>query len=312
MKKIKKKVLVLGGSGMLGSMLTFYLSRNPSLDVSATVKSNQNGKSMQKDVHWHSLDLDKCSIPTLEKTLNSYDYVINGIGHTKQRITNMSKSTLPYIFWINSTFPLLLNELASRGSFNFVQIGTDCVFNGELGNYSESSNTDAVDAYGLSKAITEKKLSNALVLRNSIVGPEYKNQYSLLEWFLSQPYEARVLGFTNHFWNGLSTYHFSKIVEGYIESSDQTKGLIHLVPADSVSKFQLLCFFQQLFNRNDLEVQAHEDSDYTNRILRSEFPNQNHKFWVQAGYDEAPTVFEMILESSQIVDSYRSWVRMVK
>ena len=36
---MKQRILVLGGSGMLGSMVTDYLARDPELEVTATVRS---------------------------------------------------------------------------------------------------------------------------------------------------------------------------------------------------------------------------------------------------------------------------------
>ena len=70
--------------------------------------------------------------------------------------------------------------------FKYIQIGTDCVFSGNTGNYVESSFQDAEDVYGKSKIGGEVVHNYKKVVRASIVGPEVGEGKSLLYWFLSQ------------------------------------------------------------------------------------------------------------------------------
>jgi len=53
-------------------------------------------------------------------------------------------------------------------------------------------------------------------LRASIIGPEPKAHVSLLDWFLGQKKDAAVNGFTNHQWNGVTTLHFARLCHGII------------------------------------------------------------------------------------------------
>ena len=46
---------------------------------------------------------------------------------------------------------LITQKIANDIDCKFIQISTDCVFNGSAGNYKESSKTNATDIYGISK-----------------------------------------------------------------------------------------------------------------------------------------------------------------
>ena len=52
-----------------------------------------------------------------------------------------------------------------------------------------------------------------MVIRTSIFGPEVKNFYMLFCWFLRQ---KKVLGFTNFFFNGITTLELAMIIEKII------------------------------------------------------------------------------------------------
>ena len=111
------------------------------------------------------------------------DVVVNAIGITKQVAT--SKDVVQTLT-INSILPQLIGELAAREGFRFITLGTDCVFSGSKGSYSETDVPDALDLYGRSKQFGEVVGPNCLTLRTSIIGRELKSSRSLIEWFLGQ------------------------------------------------------------------------------------------------------------------------------
>lgn len=301
----KKNVLIFGGSGMLGSAISLVLAPNPNLKVAATVRSDKSFQKLSHSVNFVKFDLDNFTIHSLGKLLEPYDYVINCIGYIKQRSGKHSTSLSSEMFSSNSVFPLILDYLSKYFDFKIIQIGTDCVFDGRNSPYFEHSEISSLDDYGVSKAIMEDNLSNSLVLRCSIIGPELRNKLSLLEWFLNQPEGSVLNGFTNHFWNGISTYHFAKIIESCIELDVLGNGLFHIIPADAVSKYRLLCLFREIFHRQDVHINPVEDATSVNRVLQTKFAKENEKFWSQAGYVEPPSIKTIVEECKGFVDSYR-------
>jgi hypothetical protein len=72
----------------------------------------------------------------------------------------------------------------------------------------------------------------------------------------------------------------------------------HLVPADSVSKYELLCLFQRYF-RPDITVRPVEAEKPINRTLATIYPSDMAEMWRLAGYDSAPTIDQMVAEYAE-------------
>ncbi len=73
---------------------------------------------------------------------------------------------------INSYLPHYLDELSAKYGYKFVHVSTDCVFNGEIGDYDEESIPDETSMYGRTKALGEVVNDRSVTLRTSIVGPD--------------------------------------------------------------------------------------------------------------------------------------------
>ena len=202
---------------------------------------------------------------------------------------------------INSLFPIKLTDLSHELNFKVIQIATDCVYSGEKGNYVEGDTKDPVDYYGYSKALGEHSDSNLMTLRCSLIGRELKSKVEFLEWVLSQGIKSEIKGFTDHFWNGLTTLHFAKIVNGIIKREQFKYGTFHLIPKDSVTKFELAKNIANSFERSDIRITQGSSSKAINRVLATNYPQVNSDLWLNAGYNNPLGIIEMIKE-------YALWV----
>lgn len=284
------KIAVLGSSGMLGSALTKFLSN----DGIALCEFNRRGVPNFLGNEVHSLDVtDDSSLDAFLK-FGHFDYVVNAIGLIKQLIKDESNEDRKLAYKINSDFPAFLNEYSQQKSTPVIQIGTDCVYSGEEGFYSESADFDCTDVYGLSKVEGEKRSKSVMTLRSSIVGNELHSSKSLLSWFRNLKQNTEINGYTNHYWNGVTTLDFSRVIRGVIRNNGFEAGTTHLIPADQVSKYQLLKEFQQAFHREDIIINASPHEVAINRTLATIYPYRNSNLWTQAGYNDPPTVHEMV------------------
>jgi dTDP-4-dehydrorhamnose reductase len=285
------RIIVLGVDGMLGHVV-FNHFRNQNLNVVGTSRRNHDSKNIYK---FDILDAND----SLENLLNlDADIIINCIGIIKPKIDVNSFQSFGNTIKVNSVFPHVLSEISMRFSCKVIQIATDCVFDGRTGNYVESSNHNAVDLYGKSKSIGEVVSDRFYNLRTSIIGPEYKTSYSLLEWFRSLPFGAEVSGFSNHNWNGITTLSFAKICQGIIEHSlwNDLSSLQHVVPVNTVTKYQILNEFKIKINRSDITVNDVESNEPIDRTLRTENPDLNNLLWSAAGYSSLPRIDSLINE----------------
>lgn len=290
-----KKVLVLGGSGMLGCALVEELSRQKSLQVSVTFRS-----SRAKDGLF--LDASTTSPGDLGNLLQGQDFVLNAIGITKPYIRDDHAGEIARAVRVNISFPLALAEAAEKTGARVLQIATDCVFQGTSSQpYLETSPHDATDVYGKTKSLGEIPSAAMRHLRGSIIGREQGRKTFLVEWFCSQPKGAVLKGFEDHQWNGLTTRAFARICAGIIRENPQLPPVLHLVPQDRVSKYELLHIFREVFRREDLTVEKARSGKPVNRILASLHPGLNESLWKAAGYPEVPTIRQMVEELSSAV-----------
>src|SRR5262249_31206174 len=151
-----------------------------------------------------------------------------------------------------------LGILAEESGSRVLQICTDSVYTGSKGSYVESDLSDATDVYGRTKSLGEVRLPNVHCLRCSIVGPELEGCAFVLEWLRQQPGLAKVTGYTNHLWNGVTTLHFVKLCIGLMTSECDLPFMQHVIPADVVTQAELLRRLAWEFGRRDITVESVE------------------------------------------------------
>ena len=285
-------VLILGASGMLGSAVlkefsTFEGELIATTRVGTRLVAGSNVRFLKFDAATDNLD-STFSMPI--------DYVINCIGIIKPYINDTDPKQAETAFEINGAFPNRLQSWASRRRAKVIQIATDCVFSGSKGNYLETDEHDALDVYGKSKSLGEASGPSMMHLRVSIIGPEVAKSSSLLEWVRNQPKNAEISGYTDHFWNGITSFHFAKIARGIIESGIFEPGVFHVLPRDSVTKSELVGLIAKYLGRSDIKVQPTATGANINRTLDTSNPAKNKALWLSAGYESPPSIAQMVSE----------------
>lgn len=293
---MKQRVLILGGSGMLGSMVVDYLARDVDLDITATTRSRKiSAMCAEKHTKVRWQEFEASSLAERPDLFQQCEWVINCIGIIKPLIHDDDASEVERALRINALFPHLLASWTMNRA-RVLQIATDCVYSGSKGHYVESAAHDALDVYGKTKSIGEVYAPHVNHLRCSIVGPELKEPRSLMEWFLGQPRGASVNGFVNHNWNGVTTLHFAKLCGGIIKEDIELPHLHHVVPEGHVTKYEMLKHFARCYGRDDVTISQTKATTIIDRTLATENHALNLRLWNAAGYLEAPTVPEMIAE----------------
>jgi len=296
----KTSVLILGGSGMLGSMLVDVFSRNPAFQVTATVRNeDMRRKCMARipGVEWRIMDV-AADPAAVFSCFPAQQWVVNAIGIIKPYARDDRPAEVFNAIRGNAVFPHIMAQSFLPSGTRIIQIATDCVYSGCKGSYLETDKHDALDVYGKTKSLGEVGLPGFSNLRCSIIGPEPRAKVSLLEWFLGQKQGAELSGFVNHRWNGVTTLHFARICAGAISSADQLPVLRHLVPADVVNKSELVNCFAAVFKRPDLKIKPVAAKDAVDRTLATTDPETNARIWRNAGYEKPPTIRQMIEELS--------------
>lgn len=241
------KILVLGHKGMLGRAVARYFSNNPKYEVLTTRV--------------------RFGDPALEETIQtlSPDAIINCIGKIPQKhpVENEYDN-------INIELPRFLESLGIR----VIHPSTDCEFKGDLlagQAYPKYTLRDAEDIYGRSKAVISEEIetsfTNTKIIRTSIIGHEESTSLSLLDWFLAQ--SGSVNGYTNHFWNGVTTLEWSKQCEKILNDWEQFPTLNQIGTTTHYSKLEVISLAKKVYEK-EIEIIPFEHPESINRCLQSD------------------------------------------
>jgi dTDP-4-dehydrorhamnose reductase len=241
------KVLVLGGSGMLGHTAYRILSDAPGIQAFATLRGEVARRNFSNDLQKgivtgvDVLDTDALTTALMQVRPN---VVINCVGLVKQ--LSSAKDPLAALP-INSIFPHRLARLCRLLDARVVHISTDCVFLGDRGGYREDDRADADDLYGRSKLLGEVDEPHAITLRTSIIGHELGTRNGLVDWFLGET--GKVRGFTRAVFSGLTTDELSRVILKHVLPNPQLRG-VWQVSVTPISKFDLLVLLRDTYGRS--------------------------------------------------------------
>lgn len=261
------KILVLGGAGMAGHIISIYL-KEQGYDVTVFARRH--------------IDYCKCIIGDVTDfeelreiiTQGKYDAIINAIGLLNQDAEeNKAKAVL-----LNSYLPHFLSDITKYTKTRILHMSTDCVFSGKSGNYAEDSLKDGETFYDRSKALGEIDNQKDLTFRNSIIGPDInENGIGLFNWFMKQ--HNQINGYSKVIWTGVTTLTLAKAME--MALIENTTGLYNLVNNQTISKFDLLNLFNKYFRNNALKIISSEDL----KINKSLINNRNDFAFIVPSYE---------------------------
>lgn len=295
---MQKKVLILGGTGMLGHTLFMQLSLQKNLDVYATARTS-SGLSLwfhPDFVEKIRVGVDADNFDTVIRAFASIqpDIVINCIGLIKQ--LPMASDPLSAII-INSLLPHRISMICRSAGARMIHISTDCVFDGKKGNYTEHDSSNADDLYGRSKFLGEVAYPpHCLTLRTSIIGHELKGKLGLIEWFLAQ--KGKVNGFTHAIYSGFPTVELAHILLEYVIPKPELTGVYH-VSSDPISKYDLLSLVAKRYAKQ-IKIEPydklHQDRSLDSSVFRRitgytppswpELVDKMYQYHISSSYDK--------------------------
>lgn len=240
---------------MAGHIISLYLKEQGHLVV---------GFARSKSVLVDTVIGDAFDTEYVKKNITEgkYDAVINCIGMLNQFAENDKAAAA----FLNGYFPHFLMKATEGTNTQVIHMSTDCVFSGKTGPYTELSFPDGETFYDRSKALGEINDSKNLTLRNSIIGPDIKQKgIGLLNWFMQQ--KGEVNGFTCAMWTGQTTLQLAKTIE--ISTRERACGLMNMVPATNISKYELLRLFNHYLRNDELIIHPVEGIVVDKTLIRT-------------------------------------------
>lgn len=253
----QQKILILGGTGMLGHLLLRYLSGFPEYSVMATARSIAGMKTHFPEAMLARFLPGSVDVNHFDSVIHAIasaqpDIVINCIGIIKQ--LPLAEDPLTAIA-VNALLPHRIALICRTAGARLIHISTDCVFDGKKGMYTENDQSNAEDLYGRTKFLGEVAYPHCLTLRTSIIGHELKGGYGLIEWFLAQSQKVR--GFRKAIYSGFPTIELAGIIRDYVLPNPELNG-VYQVSSEPVSKYDLLRLVAHTYGR-EIEIAPYDD-----------------------------------------------------
>ena len=220
---MKKKVLVLGSSGLIGHQVFNYLKLNSDFELSnISYRNKLNKDSVLIDARNETIFFNHI------KKIKP-NFLINCIGV----LVNEAEFNPGYAIYLNSYLPHRLEKLSNEINAKLIHMSTDCVFSGTKSSpYIESDSKDGITVYAKTKGLGEINNNSHLTIRTSVVGPELNfRKEELFNWFMSNTKE--VSGFSKSIWSGVSTIELAKAIKWFINNN--VSGVYNLTNGETIS-----------------------------------------------------------------------------
>jgi perosamine synthetase len=240
----RKKLLITGVSGMLGSNLAYYFR-----DEYQIV-----GLYNQYEICIDRVETSKCDLTNedeIEDCLKIYspDIIIHCASLTNVDYCETNKEDT-YNVNVAATQNLVKRSKNSK----FIYISSDSVYQGLKGDYKESEVSDnQMNYYGATKYKGEKaveQLSDSLILRTNIFGWNYQNKESIGEWIVNSLKAGNEInGFKDAFFSSIYTMEFIRILDICIKKD--ICGTYNCASVDSISKYDFAVKLARKFNLNE-------------------------------------------------------------
>jgi len=225
------KILITGGSGLLGSNLAFSAPKR--FDTYLIC-------------HESRVEIDGCTSFALD--LRESDATAKKVREIKPdciihcaALTNVDycETHQEEAEALNVDATRNLAAVSSEIGCKLIYISTDSVFDGEKGMYTEQDMPNPLNVYARTKLDGESvamECDNHTVARTNIYGWNAQEKLSIAEWFLKNLREGReISGFTDIYFTPILV---NNLADALLELYDKDKsGLYHIAGSERINKY---------------------------------------------------------------------------
>ena len=239
------KVLVLGGSGLIGKSLLKL--NNNKLDIVATYNTNQ--------INMEEVVSVKCSLPTdfnkLENTIISEkpNVIVNTMGYSNIDFCEINKEETHQL---HVKITEKIAKLATTYNIKTIFLSSDYVFNGKKGNYVESDLPNPINYYGKTKLEAEKiilKQPQNVVFRTSVIY-DWDFRVRFFNYVVNNLKNQKQIEATCDVFNSVTLVD-SLIQSIFLAIKKDVSGLFHVVDSTCVNRFDFAKSIVEIFKFDD-------------------------------------------------------------
>ena len=243
---MKKRVFILGSSGLLGRNLCLYLK--DSHDVIGHINKRSFYLNGVKKVNLNLFNKNK-----LSEFINKYkpSIVINATGITNvEECENNKKKAFKINVGINNLFSLI----SIKYNFKFISISSDHLYSYNSKNkFSETDLTHPINYYAYTKIQSEKFIlknsKNSLILRTNFFGEGFHYRKSFSDEIIEKLNNGEKLFlFKDVFFNPILISELTKVIMILIKKD--IKGILNVGTDEKISKYTFGLLIAKTLNFN--------------------------------------------------------------
>ena len=285
------KYLILGSNGMAGHLICQYL-----IEKGETVEAISRVKSKVCCTYIFDIsDFEKLHKIILD---GQYDIIVNCIGLLQRDCDDNIYNAIK----INALLPHFLVKVTKNMKTKIVHLSTDCVFSGHKGSYKENDVKDGLSNNAKTKALGEIDDNKNLTFRNSIIGPDIKeNGTGLFHWFMGQ--DGNIDGYSKSLWNGVTTLTLAKAIHSAVKQN--LSGVYQLTSPQMINKFELLNLFN-LHRKNKIIINEVDGVCHDKSLVNT---RQDFDFVIDDYENQINSMFGWINDHKELYPKYKGMVK---
>jgi dTDP-4-dehydrorhamnose reductase len=227
----RKRILITGGSGLLGHKLCSHFST-----LYETAGIRKVHPIALPGVHEFSIDL--LNHAALEQAFLEFrpDYVIHTAGLTQVDRCE-AEPELAELLNVKVTMSIL--KACTQVDAKLIHISTDHLFEGTQSFYTEEMALSPLNTYAKTKAEAEKialGLKSTLVIRTNFFGLGRPWRSSFSDWLIENFKKSKSMGlFENVYFTPISLTHLSKLLEDLLAKN--ANGIFNVAGSERISKY---------------------------------------------------------------------------
>lgn len=230
----KRRVLILGASGFLGTSLSLELTRYDELEI-VSPRDHALFRGRFKDFQYSDSEAVGRLLADVRPAI-----VINCVGIVGHQVVENSPELAEDL---NVRFPVYLGNLCRDLGVHLIHFSTDSVYSSIRGEapFAESSPTEPFSTYGWTKLRAERLLTAVLesvtILRVNFFGWSRDGNRGMLDHFVSAGLEGRTtVGFGRYTASSIYVGDLARVVAFIV--FNESRGIFNVGSSDSISKFQ--------------------------------------------------------------------------
>jgi len=256
----KRKLLVTGASGLLGSKI-FELAKNDYTVIPL---------HKTKPLHSNSLKLDITStaeVLNLFHKLKPYA-VIHAASETN---VDKCETQREHAWQINVEGTRNIATACQRIGSNLVYISTDYVFDGEKGNYEEKDRPNPINYYGITKLEGERQViqnyRNHVILRTSVIYGWHQWKQNFATWVINQLRQSKEMEVVDDHYNTPTLA--DNLAEMVIEAlQNSLQGIYHASGIERISRYDFAIQIARTFHLDPSLIKPTKMSQLTTWIAK--------------------------------------------